>query len=192
VPDRGGRDAAGIVEGAGGGEIGAVFLLGADDIDTAGLGEALVVYIGHHGDRGAHRADVILPGAAYTEKSATWVNTEGRPQRSVRAVFPPGEAREDWAIVRALSGVLGHTLPFDTIADLRSALERAVPHFAHVDRVIPAPWGRFGRGGAMNDQPFASPIANYYMTDPISRASLTMARCTAELGSRREATGTHG
>ncbi len=192
VPDHGGRNAAGIVAGAGAGDIGAVFLLGADEIDMAKLGSTFVVYIGHHGDRGAHRADVILPGAAYTEKSATWVNTEGRPQRTVRATFPPGEAREDWAIVRALSGVLGRTLPFDTIAELRTCMERSAPHLAGIDRVQAAPWGSFGRIGPMDDRAFACPIANYYMTDPISRASLTMARCTTELGQRPAATGTHG
>jgi NADH-quinone oxidoreductase subunit G len=192
VPGPGGRDAAGIVAGAGAGEIRVVFLLGADEIETKGLGTAFVVYVGHHGDRGAHRADVVLPGAAYTEKSATYVNTEGRPQRALRAVFPPGEAREDWAILRALSERLGRTLPFDTLAELRARMEAAAPHLARLGDVTPAPWGAFGKAGPMDDRPFASAIANYYMTDPISRASPTMARCTAELLPQRKATGTHG
>ena len=103
-----------ILEGAEKGEIDLVYLLGADEIDTDRLGKAFVIYQGSHGDRGAHRADVILPGAAYTEKDATYVNTEGRPQMTARAVFPPGDAREDWKIIRALSGVLGQSLPFNS------------------------------------------------------------------------------
>ncbi|MFN3934159.1 MAG: NADH-quinone oxidoreductase subunit NuoG, partial [Parvibaculum sp.] len=109
VPGAGGRDVAGILDGASKGEISFVYLLGADEIDMAKLGSAFVVYQGTHGDAGAHRADVILPGAAYTEKPATWVNTEGRVQLGRRAVFPPGQAREDWAILRALSAVIGKT-----------------------------------------------------------------------------------
>ena len=106
----GGRDVAGILAGAGKGEIEVVYLLGADEIDMSKLGKAFVIYQGHHGDAGAHRADVILPGAAYTEKSATYVNTEGRVQRTTLAAFPPGDAREDWTIIRALSDVLGQAL----------------------------------------------------------------------------------
>src|SRR6185295_3202392 len=96
---------------------------------------AFVVYIGTHGDRGAHRADVILPGAAYTEKSGIYVNTEGRVQMANRAGFPPGDAREDWAIIRALSDVLGHKLPFDSLADLRRALYKTHPHFMRLDQL---------------------------------------------------------
>ena len=114
IPGEGGRDVEAILDGAEKGEIDVVYLLGADEIDTDLLGKAFVIYQGSHGDRGAHRADVILPGAAYTEKDATYVNTEGRPQMTARAVFPPGEAREDWKIVRALSGVLGQALPFNS------------------------------------------------------------------------------
>ena len=105
-----------------------LFLLGADEIDVPD--GAFVVYLGTHGDAGAHRADVILPGAAYTEKSGTWVNTEGRVQLGNRAAFPPGDAREDWSILRALSGVLGKTLPFDSLAQLRAQLYAAHPHMA--------------------------------------------------------------
>src|SRR5204863_4711437 len=113
VPGNGGRDVTGILKGAATGDVGLVYLLGADELDMGALGSAFVVYQGHHGDAGANRADVILPGAAYTEKSGTWVNTEGRVQRGQRAVFPPGEAREDWAIVRALADAVGVKLPFD-------------------------------------------------------------------------------
>ena len=103
-----------------------VYLLGADEIDAGALGDAFVIYQGTHGDRGAHRADVILPGAAYTEKSATYVNTEGRVQMTQRAVFPPGQAKEDWAILRALSAHAGKTLPFDSLAELRASLYKVV------------------------------------------------------------------
>ena len=120
------------------GTIEVVYLLGADEIDMARLGNAFVIYQGSHGDRGAHRADVILPGAAYTEKDAIYVNTEGRPQMTARAVFPPGEAREDWTILRALSGALGKPLPFDTTQALRATLFEAHPHLALLDQIDPA------------------------------------------------------
>ena len=189
VPGAGGRDTKGILAGAAEGALEVVFLLGADEIDVP-RGRAFVVYVGHHGDRGAHRADVILPGAAYTEKDATYVNTEGRVRHARRAVFPPGEARADWAVVRALSEALGSTLPFDDLPGLRAALASAHPTFAARD-VQPSAWGSFGRPGPLAEAGFASPIANFYMTDPISRASPTMAKCVAALGAGR-ATGTHG
>ena len=196
LPGENGRSTAGILEGAGKGEIDVVFLLGADEIDTAALGKAFVVYQGHHGDKGAHRADVILPGAAYTEKNAIYVNTEGRPQQARLATFPPGEAREDWKILRALSEQLGHKLPYDSLAQLRRRLAEVNPVFAAVGAVTPAPWAPFGSEGALDAAPFQSQVANYYMTDPISRASVTMARCTETFAksaeSAQERTGTHG
>jgi NADH-quinone oxidoreductase subunit G len=193
VPAAGGRDVAGILEGASKSDIEVVYLLGADEIDMARLGKAFVIYQGHHGDAGAHRADVILPGAAYTEKAGTYVNTEGRAQRTRLAAFPPGDAREDWAILRALSAAVGHKLPYDSLAEVQARLAKAAPVFANLDAVTPATWGSFGTPGALDAPPFGSPIANYYMTDPISRASETMARCTAEiLGGAKEKTGTHG
>ncbi|QCO01179.1 NADH-quinone oxidoreductase subunit NuoG [Azospirillum argentinense] len=200
LPGEGGRSTAGIVEGAGKGEIDVVYLLGADEIDTAALGNAFVVYQGHHGDKGAHRADVILPGAAYTEKNALYVNTEGRPQQARLATFPPGEAREDWKILRALSEQLGHKLPYDSLAQLRRRLAEVNPVFAAVGTVTPAPWAPFGAEGALDAAPLQSPVANYYMTDPISRASVTMARCAETFvkpavkpaESAQERTGTHG
>jgi NADH-quinone oxidoreductase subunit G len=190
----GGRDLAGMLDGAEAGEIEAVYLLGADEIDMTRLGRAFVIYQGHHGDAGAHRADVILPGAAYTEKNATFVNTEGRVQLARLAAFPPGQAREDWAIVRALSGVLGEVLPYDNLGELRQRLIQDNPVFAAVDQIEPAQWGAFGESGPLDAAPLASPIRNYYMTDPISRASETMAQCTAALIDRNQggATGTDG
>ena len=181
VPGQGGKDVAGILEGAQSGAIEVVYLLGADEIDNSKLGKAFVIYQGHHGDAGAHRADVILPGAAYTEKDGTYVNTEGRVQRAKRAAFPLGEAREDWKIIRALSQVIGKTLPFDTIQQLRAKLAAAHPTFATLDALAPAAWGAFGQEGAMDGAAFRAPITNFYMTDPISRSSVTMAKC-AEVG----------
>ena len=145
----------------------------------ARLGDAFVVYQGHHGDAGARRADVVLPGAAYTEKSAVYVNTEGRVQQTRLAVFPPGEAREDWKIVRALSAALGKPLPYDNLAGVRARMAEIAPHFDRLDEVTPAAWGPFGTERKLNRAPFASLVANFYMTDPISRASPTMAACTA-------------
>jgi NADH-quinone oxidoreductase subunit G len=152
-----------------------------------------VIYQGHHGDEGAHAADVILPGAAYTEKNATYVNTEGRVQLGRLAVNPPGEAREDWTILRALSEQVGPApLPYDNLGQVRQKLIQAAPSFAAVDQVPRAAWGPFGQAGKMDGAPFASPVENFYMTDPISRNSETMARCTeAFLRKRDEATGTH-
>ncbi|HMB75756.1 MAG TPA: molybdopterin-dependent oxidoreductase, partial [Kiloniellaceae bacterium] len=193
LPGPEGQDLEGILAGAASGEIEAVYLLGADEIDMARLGKAFVIYQGHHGDAGAHRADVILPGAAYTEKNGTYVNTEGRVQLARLAGFPPGEAREDWTILRALSGLLDRTLPYDNLGELRGRLVATHPHFAEVDRVKPAAWGDFGRSGALSDASFAAAIENYYMTDPISRASETMAHCTEVfVRGKQEGTGTDG
>lgn len=192
-PQSGGRDVAGILEGAQKGEIEIVYLLGADEIDTAKLGNAFVIYQGHHGDRGAHRANVILPGSAYTEKSGTYVNTEGRVQQTRLAVFPPGEAREDWKILRALSEVMGKKLPYDTLAQVRRRLAEVNPVFAAVNQApAPAAWGPFGSAGTVQPTPFVSPIENFFMTDPISRASETMAKCAALLANGAGKTGTHG
>ncbi|MFO1080688.1 MAG: NADH-quinone oxidoreductase subunit NuoG [Reyranellaceae bacterium] len=179
VPGPGGRDVEGILAGCEKGEVKAVYLLAADEIDMARLGKAFVVYQGHHGDAGAHRADVILPGAAYTEKPGTYVNTEGRVQLAFRAAYPPGEAREDWAVLRALSERLGKTLPYDTLEQVRSRLVQVNRSFAALDQQQAGAWGAFGQAGPVGEAPFVSPIANFYMTCPISRASRTMAECTA-------------
>jgi NADH-quinone oxidoreductase subunit G len=179
VPGAGGRDVAGILEGCEKGEIAAVYLLAADEIDTKRLGKAFVIYQGHHGDAGAHRADIILPGAAYTEKPGTYVNTEGRVQLGQRAGYPPGDAREDWAVLRALSERLGVTLPYDTLGQVRSRLVTVNKSFAALDQQQAGAWGALGKAGDVSDAPFVSPIANFYMTCPISRASRTMAECMA-------------
>ncbi len=157
-----------------------LFLLGADE--TKVPDGTFVVYIGTHGDRGAHRADVILPAAAYTEKSAIYVNTEGRVQMTGRAAFPPGEAREDWAIIRALSDVLGKKLPYDSLAELRRAIFKAMPLLARLDHVEPADAGAIkalaGKGGSLEKAPFKSPVEDFYLTNPIARASAVMAECS--------------
>jgi NADH-quinone oxidoreductase subunit G len=195
VPGPGGRDTAGILEGCRSGAIEVLYLLGADELDLPDTGSTFVVYQGHHGDRGATRADVVLPGAAYTEKDGTYVNTEGRAQLGRRAVFPPGEAREDWTILRALSGAVGRPLPFDSLPDLRRRMRAAHPGLAAIDQVLPAAWGNFGEAGPVGPEPFVYPIGDFYRTDPISRASATMAQCSESFGERPDTaprTGTHG
>jgi len=193
VPGSGGRDVAGIISGAAAGDIEVVFLLGADEIDTKGLGEAFVIYQGHHGDAGAHRADVVLPGAAYTEKDGTYVNTEGRAQQAKRAVFPPGNAREDWAILRALSEKLGKPLPYDTLAVLRRHMIDVAPTLGHIDQVTAAAWTEFGVAAPLDTLAFELPVGDFFMTNPICRASETMAACSAAFGdTARGATGTDG
>ncbi|MEZ6031275.1 MAG: molybdopterin-dependent oxidoreductase [Hyphomonadaceae bacterium] len=166
------------------GEIKTVLLLGADEIDTSKLGAAKVIYVGSHGDNGAHRADVILPAAAYTEKSGTYVNTEGRVQRTQRAVTPKGDAREDWAIIRALSAYVGKTLPYDSLTQLREKLGKDHPTFLGLD-FAPGRHGDskappYGVGGPMQSAPFRSAVTAFHLTNPIARASRTMAEC-AEL-----------
>ncbi|HEY3951113.1 NADH-quinone oxidoreductase subunit NuoG [Phenylobacterium sp.] len=184
VPVAGGKT-AGELAAKGGADL--LFLLGADEIDTA-ASKAFKVYLGTHGDRGAHGADVILPGAAYTEKDGLYVNTEGRVQRGFRAVFPKGEAREDWAILRALSERLGHKLPYDNLDQLRAKLFADHPTFGRIDHVDgPAGADGFdvstlGGKGEVSDAPFKSAVANFYMTNPVARASVTMAECAAQAG----------
>jgi NADH-quinone oxidoreductase subunit G len=177
VPGIGGLSAAEMVRPA---ALDVVFLVGADEIEVAP--GAFVVYIGTHGDRGVHRADVVLPGAAYPEKSGIFVNTEGRVQIANRATFPPGEAREDWAILRALSDVLGHRLPYDSLSALRAALMHAHPHLRQVDKPVPADTAgirALATGAANPDKaPFQSAIGDFYLTNPIARASAVMAECS--------------
>ncbi len=160
-----------------------LFLLGADELDFSRKGAKFTVYIGSHGDNGAQSADVILPAAAYTEKSGTWVNTEGRVQMGNRAGFAPGDAREDWAIIRALSDVLGKKLPFDSLRELRSKLYAAFPHFAGIDEIAEGDSAQIAalakKAGAMGKSAFASPIKDFYLTNPITRASAVMAECSA-------------
>ena len=162
------------------GTLDVLFLLGADEVKVPD--GTFVVYIGTHGDRGAHRADVILPGAAYTEKSGIYVNTEGRVQMADRAAFPPGDAREDWAIIRALSDVLGKKLPFDSLAALRQAIFKAVPHMMRIDQIEPGKAADLntlaGKGGSLDKAPFKTAVEDFYLTNPIARASVTMAECS--------------
>ena len=192
VPGEGGMDTGRILDGAATGAVKVIYLLGADEIDTKDLDKPFVIYQGHHGDAGAHVADVILPGAAYTEKDATYVNLEARVQRGQLAVYPPGDAREDWKIIRALSDALNATLPYTTLADVRRGLVKANPVFQGIDDIQAASWGEFGTTGEVSGA-FTYPIANFYMTDPISRASATMAECTDEiLGGGERKTGTDG
>ncbi|QGM45217.1 NADH-quinone oxidoreductase subunit NuoG [Methylocystis heyeri] len=158
-----------------------IFNLGADEIEIEP--GAFVVYIGSHGDRGAHRADVVLPGSAYTEKFGLFVNTEGRVQAAARASFPPGEAREDWAILRALSGALGDPLPFDSLAQLRKAMFERHPHLQRIDAIERGDDADIGKlvqhsAVAMKD-PFVSVVSDFYLTNPIARASAVMAECSA-------------
>ncbi|BAF87672.1 NADH-quinone oxidoreductase chain G protein [Azorhizobium caulinodans ORS 571] len=177
VPGQGGLTAKAMAEGG----VDTLFLLGADEIEVAP--GAFVVYIGTHGDKGAHRADVILPGAAYSEKSGLYVNTEGRPQFANRAAFPPGEAREDWAVLRALSEVLGQKLPYDTLFALRAALVSAHPHLGRLDEIEPTDVSVVakvaGLGGTPDKAPFALAVRDFYLTNPIARSSAVMAECSA-------------
>jgi len=156
-----------------------VFLLGADEVEFSKLSKSFKVYIGHHGDKGAAAADVVLPGASYAEKAGTYVNLEGRVQRGERAVFPPGDAREDWTILRALSEKLGHTLPFDTFEELRAQMALDVPALGQTGLVSfdwnPPALPAKGAGEV------AYPIKDFYLTNAICRASPTMQRCSSEL-----------
>ena len=160
-----------------------IYNLGSDEVDIAA--GPFVIYQGSHGDRGAHRADIILPAAAYTEEQGLFVNTEGRPQLALRAGFAPGEAKENWAILRALSAELGATLPFDTLAQLRQAMVKAVPHLAKVDQVPENAWqaepaGKLGNAG------FRNAVRDFYLTNPIARASSLMAELSAGVKARKD------
>ncbi|MGR4866838.1 NADH-quinone oxidoreductase subunit NuoG [Caulobacter sp. LARHSG274] len=180
VPGEGGLTAGQMVQK---GALDVLFLLGADEID-ASASDAFKIYLGTHGDAGAHKADVILPGAAYTEKNGLYVNTEGRVQMGERAVFPKGEAKEDWSILRALSEHLGAKLPYDSLDQLRARLFAEHPTFGQIDFApgsIPTVFDLSGLGGEgeLSDAPFESPIKAFHLTNPIARASVTMAECAA-------------
>ncbi len=179
VPAAGGKTAGELVQ-KGGADV--LFLLGADEMDLSKT-DAFVVYLGTHGDAGAHRADVILPGAAYTEKNGLYVNTEGRVQMGFRAVFPKGEAKEDWAILRALSERLGAKLPYDSLDELRARLFEEHPTFGRIDYVPETPaavdFAALGAKGELSDTPFRSGLKSFYLSNPIARASTTMAECAS-------------
>jgi NADH-quinone oxidoreductase subunit G len=178
VPGEGGLNTRQM---AASGTLDILFLFGVDEIDIAP--GAFVVYVGTHGDRGAMRADVVLPGAAYPEKSATYVNTEGRVQMATRAAFPPGDAREDWAILRALSDALGKKLPYDSLAQLRQALFGAYPHMQRIGQIAPGNVADLqklaGLGGSADKTPLRSSVDDFYFTNPIARCSAVMAECSA-------------
>ena len=159
-----------------------IYNLGADELE---IGEgAFVIYQGSHGDRGAHRADIILPGAAYTEEQGLFVNTEGRPQLALRAAFPPGEAKENWAILRALSAELGAALPYDSLAQLRRALVEEVPHLAEIDQVPENAWAPL-KPKKLGKATFRNAVSDFYLTNPIARASSLMAELSANEKARQ-------
>ncbi len=179
LPGEGGRDTAAIIDGAKAGEVSFLWLQGADEIDVPALGEAFVVYVGSHGDAGAHRADVILPGATHAEKDAIFVNMEGRPQMTCRAILPPGEAREDWAILRRASEELGARLDFDTMGELRAKLFEAAPWLAHLDALEKADPAAIAdiaalEGDIADRVPLETPVADFWLTNPVARASRIM------------------
>ena len=178
VPGEGGLAVADMLKP---GALDVLFLLGADEVN-ASASDAFRVYLGSHGDRGAHGADVILPGAAYTEKSGLYVNTEGRVQMAERVVFPKGEAKEDWAILRALSDKVGQTLPYDNLNQLRAKLMADHPTFGRIDYLAPSAAfdvAKLGAKGDLGDVAFVSPTLDPYQTNPIARASATMAELSA-------------
>jgi len=161
-----------------------VFNLGVDEVEIAA--GPVVIYQGSHGDRGAHRADIIFPSAAYTEENGLFVNTEGRPQLAVRAGFAPGEAKENWAILRALSAELAATLPFDSLAELRQSLLEAHPHLGQIDQIPQSEWAPL-KAGTLGKATFRSAISDFYLTNPIARASKLMAELSAGAEARAQA-----
>ncbi|WP_439472951.1 NADH-quinone oxidoreductase subunit NuoG [Brevundimonas sp.] len=179
IPGEGGKTVFEMIKP---GALDVLFLLGADEIELGGS-DAFRVYLGSHGDRGAHGADVILPGSAYTEKAGLYVNTEGRVQMAERVVFPKGQAKEDWAVLRALSALVGQTLPYDTLDALRSKLMADHPTFGRID-YLPAPASfdvaALGQKGDLGDIAFASLVRDPYLNNPITRASVTMAELSAQ------------
>lgn len=194
VPGENGRDVAGIVDGAQTGAIDVIFSLGADEYPVDRLGRAFVIYLGSHGDAGARYADVVLPGAAYSEKDALYANFEGRVQQTHRAVFPPGEAKEDWLVIRELAAALGRPLPYNDKAALRAAITVVAPYYAAIGTLPPRPsadpalWGAIGAEGLLDPlQPVGAAIADYYLTNPIARASKTMADCSHQFVQRADA-----
>ncbi|MDA9795470.1 NADH-quinone oxidoreductase subunit NuoG [Paracoccaceae bacterium] len=161
-----------------------VFNLGADEVEI--VAGPVVIYQGSHGDRGAHRADIIFPSAAYTEENGLFVNTEGRPQLAVRAGFAPGEAKENWAILRALSAELAATLPFNSLAELRQSLLESHPHLGQVDQISQSEWAPL-KAGSLGKATFRSAISDFYLTNPIARASKLMAELSAGAEARAQA-----
>ncbi|MDZ4792467.1 MAG: NADH-quinone oxidoreductase subunit NuoG [Hyphomicrobiales bacterium] len=196
IPGDGGADMGGMLDKAQGGGLDLLYLLGADEFDMSRIGKAYVVYQGSHGDRGARLADIVLPGVAYTEKSGTYVNTEGRVQMAERAVFPPGDAREDWTIIRALSDHLAKTLGYDNLGELRAAIYQLHPHLAALDAILP---GKMADIKTLekaktkpSERPFRNVIDDFYQTNPIARASNIMGELSALKQERDEGAAVHG
>jgi NADH-quinone oxidoreductase subunit G len=196
VPGKDGLGTTDMIAAAGRGGIEVLYLLGADEIDMSALGEAFVIYQGSHGDNGAHRADVILPGAAYTEKEGTYTNTEGRVQMTARAIFPPGEAREDWSILKAVSDAIGKSLPFSTLQELRGNMYASASQLAQLDtfeNADPSSIATMAKHAAKpGSEPFGISIDDYYLTNPIARASAIMASLSAMGSDAERSTGTDG
>lgn len=205
LPGKDGLGVEAILEASKAGNMDVVYLLGADEIDVSRLTNSFVIYQGSHGDKGASIADVILPGAAYSEKTATYVNFEGRPQMTMRAVFPPGEAREDWTILRALSEALGKTLPFDNAMDLRRQLFELAPNLAAIGQITKESVGDLSQLSReairIKSKPFSVAIDDFYLTNPVTRASAIMAEMSTlkqemDRGKSQDTTkgaiGTHG
>ncbi len=179
VPEEGGLDAQGIINKCHSGAIKAVFLLGVDThMERAPFKNPFTVYLGTHGDIGIKNADVVLPAATYVEKNALYVNTEGRVQETSRVHYPVGDAREDWTIIRALSEVLGHTLPYDNLFQLRECILERAPWFAHIDVITRPKWEPFGSLGDISNASFEHLIEDFYLTNPIARASEVMLECS--------------
>jgi NADH-quinone oxidoreductase subunit G len=183
LPKAGGLDFAGILASAEADDIRLVYNLGCDEFNASRLKSAFVVYQGSHGDIGARNADVVLPGAAYVEQNGVYANMEGRAQMAQRATFPPGEAREDWAIIRALSGRIGKALPYDDLFALRQAMIADAPALGRIGQgptgAAPLDLAKLGVKGNILSAPFRSPVRDFYLTNPIARASTTMAECSA-------------
>ncbi len=183
TPGKGGKNTKNILKSISNGKIKFLWLLGADEIDLSNLKNCFVVYQGHHGDEGAKIADVILPGAAYTEKNGIYVNLEGRVQQAMKATFPPGNAKEDWSIIRALSEKLNCNLPFDNQNELRKLLFEEFPHLKFNDQIKTSKWKNLGKKGKINSEKIEMTMSNFYMTCSISRSSKTMAECFKEFNS---------
>lgn len=179
VPAKGGKATNAMLKDAKKGDLKALYLIGADEVASPDLDDTFVIYQGHHGDKGAHAANVILPAASFVEKSGTYVNLEGRVQRAPRAIFPVGQAKEDWQIVTELASALGKPLDYQEIEEVRMRMVEKVPHLDHIDDVFEASWEEFGKDGALNKASVSHSLdaKSFFLTDPICRASQTLAKC---------------
>ncbi len=182
VPGKTGYDIKEILDYAEKDQIKLVYLLGADEVDMSKFKNSFVIYQGHHGDKGAHAADVILPGCAYTEKDATYVNLEGRVQRTYRAVYAPGEAKIDWQIITELADEVNKSLGYKTLAEIRTKMVSAAPHLAKIGQIERAPWIVENNQAKLVTKLIGYDHQNYYLTDPICRASITMSKCASLFG----------